>query len=144
MLSLRVSACLQLQNGLLVLLLAVAVELHPLEGFGAPSSMLSWFDMMISSAQFLGETVTDPRKWRHLLQEWKTPSLLLVSPATLHWLQLQSSTLHQPQSPEGAIASSHFLGFLSVTPPSAYFFAPSLGSGHWWAFCYREALIALK
>lgn len=43
-----------------------------------------------------------------------------MSPAPLHWLQLQISTLHQPQPSEGAIASSHFLGFLSVTPPSAY------------------------
>lgn len=41
MLRLRVSACLQLQNGLLALLLAITVKLHPLEGFWSPSSMLA-------------------------------------------------------------------------------------------------------
>lgn len=131
MLRLRVSACLQLQNSLLVLLLAITVKLHPLEGFWSPSSMLAvliwhdnlkctipWWDCnwpLEIEASSIRVKKTHPFCWCPL--------------SPLHWLQPQISTLHQPQPSEGAVASSHFLGFLSVTPPSAYLLHQALDQG---------------
>lgn len=121
----------QLQNGLLALLLAITVKLHPLEGFWSPSSMLAvliwhgnlkctvpWWDCnwpLEIEASSIRVKKTHPFCWCPL--------------SPLHWLQPQISTLHQPQPSEGAVASSHFLGFLSVTPPSAYLLHQAVDQG---------------